>query len=36
MHDLNINMQPVSFNNIIKFFMNTKPGCSYNIIEQER
>ena len=29
-----ITMQPVSINEVLKFFKNTKPGCSFNLMDQ--
>jgi hypothetical protein len=35
MNELKIMFQPKSINSILKFFRNTKPGCSYNLAEHE-
>lgn len=35
MDNLCIMMQPISFNEVLKFFKNTKPGCSYNLMTAE-
>jgi hypothetical protein len=27
-------MQPVSINEVLKFFKNTRPGCSFNLMKK--
>ncbi len=35
MDNLNIKLQPVSINELLKFIMNTKPGKSFNLMDKE-
>ena len=36
MNNLFVKMQPNSINEVIKFVRNTKPGCSFNLMEKNK
>jgi hypothetical protein len=36
MNNLFVKMQPNSINEVIKFVRNTKPGCSFNLMEKDK
>ncbi len=36
MNNLFVKMQPNSINEVLKFVRNTKPGCSFNLMEKEK
>lgn len=36
MYNLFVKMQPNSINEVIKFVRNTKPGCSFNLMEKDK